>query len=88
MGAAFSVLFPSLALLVVDRVPEERRGAAMGTFTAFFDVGFGVGAPLAGAMAGLAGYGASFAVAAVIALGAIPLALRAANAVRAPTATA
>jgi MFS family permease len=88
MGAAFSVLFPSLALLVVDQVPEERRGAAMGTFTAFFDVGFGIGAPLAGAMAGLAGYGASFAVAAVISLGAIPLALRAANAVRATTATA
>jgi MFS family permease len=43
MGAAFSLLLPSLALLVVNRVPESRRGAAMGTFTAFFDVGVGVG---------------------------------------------
>ncbi len=33
------MLLPSLALLVVNRVPESRRGAAMGTFTAFFDVG-------------------------------------------------
>jgi len=88
MGAAFALLFPSLALLVVDRVPEERRGAAMGTFTAFFDVGFGIGAPLAGAMAGIGGYGLSFAVASVIALGAIPLALRAARAARAAAATA
>ena len=31
MGAAFSLLLPSLALLVVNRVPEARRGAAMGT---------------------------------------------------------
>ena len=34
MGAAFSLLFPALSLLAVDRVVPERRGAAMGTFTA------------------------------------------------------
>lgn len=83
MGAAFAVLFPSLALLVVDRVPEDRRGAAMGTFTAFFDVGFGIGAPLAGAIAGLSGYGLALAVGAVVGLGAIPLALRAQRIARA-----
>ena len=51
MGAGFALLFPSLALLVVNAVPDDRRGAAMGTFTAFFDVGVGVGAPLAGVAA-------------------------------------
>ena len=61
MGAAFSLIFPSLALLVVNRVPEDRRGVAMGTFTACFDLGVGLGAPIAGAAAALGGYGAAFA---------------------------
>ncbi|HEX7059406.1 MAG TPA: MFS transporter [Solirubrobacterales bacterium] len=60
MGAAFSLLYPSLSLIVVSRVPETRRGAALGTFTAFFDAGVGLGAPLAGAAAALAGYEGAF----------------------------
>ena len=65
MGAGMSLLFPSLALLVVDRVPDERRGAAMGAFTAFFDLGVGLGAPFAGLVASLAGgeYAVAFYVA-------------------------
>ena len=62
MGAGFSLSFPSLALLVVERVDERRRGAAMGAFTAFFDLGVGIGAPLAGAVSALAGYPAAFGV--------------------------
>jgi MFS family permease len=69
MGAAFSLLYPSLSLIVVDRVPEARRGAALGTFTAFFDAGVGFGAPLAGVAAALGGYEASFLLGAAIALG-------------------
>lgn len=75
MGAAFSLLFPSLALLVVNRVDERRRGVAMGTFTAFFDAGVGIGAPIAGLAAALGGYGASFAVAALAAVATIFIAL-------------
>ena len=67
MGAAFSLLLPSLALLVVNRVPESRRGAAMGTFTAFFDVGIGVGSVGAGVAASIGGYPAAFGFAAVAA---------------------
>ena len=48
MGTAFSLLYPSLSLVVVNRVAEARRGAALGTFTGFFDLGVGLGAPLAG----------------------------------------
>jgi MFS family permease len=48
MGCGFSLLFPSLALIAVTRVGAERRGAALGAFTAFFDAGVGLGAPLAG----------------------------------------
>ena len=75
MGAAFSLLFPSLALMVVERVPEQRRGVAMGTFTAFFDLGVGMGAPLAGIAAALGGYPAAFGLAACAALGAVALAV-------------
>lgn len=63
-GAGFSLLFPALALLVVGRVDEVQRGVALGAFTAFFDIGVGLGAPLAGAVAALAGYPAAFWVAA------------------------
>jgi MFS family permease len=68
MGAAFSLLYPSLSLIVVARVPETRRGAALGTFTAFFDAGIGFGAPLAGIAAVLAGYEGAFLFASAVAL--------------------
>jgi MFS family permease len=77
MGVGFSLSFPSLALLVVERVDERRRGAAMGAFTAFFDVGVGLGAPLAGAVSALAGYPAAFGVAAACAAAGALLALSA-----------
>ena len=73
MGAAFSLLFPSLALAVINRVPEDRRGVAMGTFTAFFDLGVGLGAPAAGLAAAIGGYPAAFGLAAAAALGAAAL---------------
>jgi MFS family permease len=75
MGAGFSLLFPSLALLVLNRVPEERRGVAMGTFTAFFDLGMGVGGPLTGVAAAAGGYPAAFVLAAGCALGAVAVAV-------------
>ncbi|HEU5142368.1 MAG TPA: MFS transporter [Solirubrobacterales bacterium] len=68
MGAAFSLLYPSLSVIVVGRVSENRRGAALGTFTAFFDAGIGFGAPMAGVVAALAGYEAAFFFSAAIAL--------------------
>ena len=68
MGAAFSLLYPSLSLIVVDRVPETRRGAALGTFTAFFDAGVGLGAPLAGIAAAITSYEGAFFLSAAIAL--------------------
>ncbi|MFI5123382.1 MAG: MFS transporter, partial [Vicinamibacteria bacterium] len=75
MGSGFSLLFPSLALLVVNRVPEDRRGVAMGTFTAFFDLGMGIGSPIVGAAAAIGGYEAAFVLAAACALSTIGVAL-------------
>jgi MFS family permease len=73
MGAAFSLLYPSLSLIVVNRVPESGRGAALGTFTAFFDAGVGFGAPLAGLAAALTDYEGAFLLGAAIALGSAAL---------------
>ena len=61
------MLFPSLALMVVGKVGDDRRGSALGAFTAFFDIGVGLGGPLAGATAALAGYPAVFVLGAVAA---------------------
>ena len=60
MGAAFSLLNPSLMLIAVGRVSEDARGAAMGTYTAFFDAGVGLGAPIAGLAAALTDYEGAF----------------------------
>ncbi|HUH79745.1 MAG TPA: MFS transporter [Solirubrobacteraceae bacterium] len=74
MGIGFSMLFPALALMVVSQVGEESRGSALGAFTAFFDIGVGLGAPLAGAAAALSGYPAVFLLGSAAALGTAGLA--------------
>ena len=43
VGAGISVLFPALSLLVTDRAHPSARGAALGGYIAFMDVGIGVG---------------------------------------------
>ncbi len=75
MGAAFSLLNPSLMLIALGRVGESARGAAMGTYTAFFDAGVGFGAPLAGLAAALTDYQGAFVLAAAIAVGSTLLSL-------------
>jgi MFS family permease len=70
MGAGFSLLYPALALAVVQRTGAHARGRALGGFTAFFDLGMGLGAPVAGALAALGGYGLAFWVGTGAALGA------------------
>jgi MFS family permease len=74
VGAGFSMLFPSWALLVVADADEAHRGSAMGIFTAFVDFGVGVGGPLSGETAVLAGYPAVFFMSALAALGTAVLA--------------
>ncbi len=74
MGGAYSTLYPALALIVIDQVGEDRRGVALGTFTACFDLGVGLGSPLVGAFAAAAGYSAAFYAGAACALGAAAVA--------------
>jgi len=47
-GLGFGLVHPSLMALLVDIVGDEGRGAAMGTFTASFDLGIGAGSILLG----------------------------------------
>jgi MFS family permease len=54
-GAGQAIAVPALGLLALSGVPEGERGAASGTFFAFFDVGVGAGGPLLGAVAAVAG---------------------------------
>jgi MFS family permease len=74
MGSGFAMLFPSLALLVLARTNPEQRGAAMGTFTAFFDIGLALGSPLVGVVAATTGYGGAFIAGALGALGGLLIA--------------
>jgi predicted MFS family arabinose efflux permease len=68
MGMAFALLYPSLSLVAINSVAESRRGSALGTFTAFFDIGVGLGGPLTGAAVALGdSYSAAFWVAAACA---------------------
>jgi MFS family permease len=88
MGAAFSLLNPSLMLIALGRVSESARGAAMGTYTAFFDAGVGFGAPLAGLAAALTDYEGAFVLAAAIAVCSTLLSLTMLRAGRAAARTA
>lgn len=68
-----ALAFPALMTLAISRAPSEERGSVVGTFTAFFDIAFGVGAASAGAIAGAIGYRGAFASAAAVALGGMVL---------------
>lgn len=75
MGAGFSLLYPSLALIVMNTTEKRQQGAALGAYTSFWDLGLGVWGPATGAIATALGYPAVFAVGAVCALGSVGLAL-------------
>jgi MFS family permease len=63
LATGSSVLYPTLAALVVDRAPEGERGLALGTLSASWDLGVVVGSALIGVVSDRVSYGAGFAVA-------------------------
>jgi MFS family permease len=67
MGVGFSLLHPSLALMVMNRTDKSQQGAALGAYTSFWDLGVAVSGPLTGAVAGALGYPAVFVVGACLA---------------------
>jgi MFS family permease len=67
--------FPALMTLVVNSALPTERGAAVGTFMAFFDLALALGPITLGWVAHGAGYGGAFAAgAAITLLGLVPLA--------------
>jgi MFS family permease len=75
VGAGLSMLFPSLAVIVIGRTSESRRGAALGAFTSFWDIGIAVGAPASGLIANATNYADIYYVMAVCSVGSALLAL-------------
>jgi MFS family permease len=67
-GAGHALIFPALMALTVDRVPDEERGEALGSFTACFDVGASTGGYIVGFVADAAGYTAAWTAPGVLCL--------------------
>ena len=63
-----ALAFPSLMTLAVEGAPAADRSSVVGTFTAFADVGFAIGAVSLGAVADAAGYEGVFLAAAAASL--------------------
>ncbi len=66
-GLGFSLVFPSLGVEAVRRVPPQNRGVALGAYVAFFDLAIALSAPGAGLLVGAWGYASVFAAGAVAA---------------------
>ena len=67
-GFSWSLLFPALGLMAVDRTPRPQRNAAIAIYTAGFDAGTLVAGFTLGYVAQAAGYGAVYAFGAVFAV--------------------
>lgn len=65
-GLGFGACYPPLIAMAVDRVPPTERGAAMGTFTAAFDLGIGIGSVLWGFVLQFTSFSVLYATAALL----------------------
>ncbi|HEX2088632.1 MAG TPA: MFS transporter [Actinomycetota bacterium] len=64
-----ALLYPGLMTMAIHAAPESERGSVVGTFTAFFDLSYGLGALTLGAVASAFGYRGTFVAAALAGLG-------------------
>ena len=70
MAMGMSLLFPALFSAVMNDTPESERSQAVGTFSLFFDLSQGVGAPLLGLVVALSSsYRVAFLTSTLAALG-------------------
>jgi MFS family permease len=65
-GAGFALIFPALMAFTVDRVPDYERGEVLGSFTAFMDIGSGLGGYVVGWVADVAGFQWAYATPAIL----------------------
>lgn len=59
-GIGFSLVFPSMGVQAMARVPAHSRGMAVACFMAFIDVASGLTGPIVGLVIGWYGYPAAF----------------------------
>jgi MFS family permease len=76
-AAGVSILYPALFPAVVGAAPEGERSQAIATFTLFFDLSQGLGAPLLGIVVTLTAERGAFLGAAVLSVLALAIHLRA-----------
>jgi MFS family permease len=59
-GIGFSLVFPALGVLAIQKVKPQMRGTALGAYVAFVDLSLGLAGPIAGLIAGWFGYQAVY----------------------------
>jgi MFS family permease len=69
LGIGGSLLYPALFTAVLEDVPEHERSQAVGTFSLFFDLSQGIGAPILGLVVALSNERGAFFVAALLGAG-------------------
>ena len=75
-GCGFSLVFPALGVEAVKRVERQDQGSALGTYSAFLDLGLGLTGPVAGLFIGHWGMQSVYLAAALMVLGALLITLR------------
>ncbi|MEB5705005.1 MFS transporter [Pantoea anthophila] len=75
-GSGFSLVFPALGVEAVKRVERQDQGSALGTYSAFLDLGLGLTGPVAGIFIGHWGMQSVYLAAAIMVLGALLITLR------------
>ncbi|WP_437608361.1 MFS transporter [Erwinia sp. V71] len=75
-GAGFSLVFPALGVEAVKRVPQQSQGSALGTYSAFLDMGLGLTGPVAGLLIAHTEMQSVYLAAALVVLLAVAMLLR------------
>jgi MFS family permease len=74
---AHALLYPAMLILCVRAAPPHQRASAVGTMTSLLDLAFWMGPTGLGVVANVAGYGSTFAAAALVAAAGLMLLRRA-----------